>query len=69
MKTCDEIVSDQQVVEKVQRYLTSMFDFKVVVIHKSKDVRAMKIEELQSSPEAHELLVIEIGFERSVQQA
>lgn len=29
----------------------------------------MKIEELQSSLEAHEILVIERGSERSIQQA
>lgn len=59
---------DQQVVEKVKRSLTSKFDFKAVAIQKSKDVRAMKIEELQNSLEARGLLVIERGFERSVQQ-
>jgi hypothetical protein len=49
----------KQVVEKVMRSLTSKFDFIVVVIKESKDVRAMQIEEIQSSKEPHELLVIE----------
>ncbi|MCI30731.1 F-box protein [Trifolium medium] len=40
-----------------------------MAIQESKDVRTMRIEELQSSLEAHELLVIERGAERTMQQA
>ncbi|MCH80464.1 retrovirus-related pol polyprotein from transposon TNT 1-94, partial [Trifolium medium] len=44
-------------------------DQRIVVIQEAKDVKTMKIEEMQSSLEAHELMVIDRGAERSVQQA
>jgi len=69
MKACGEEMSDQQVVGKIMRCLTSKFDFIVVAIQESKDVKTLKIEELQSSLEAHEMLVIERSSERSAQQA
>jgi hypothetical protein len=40
-----------------------------VAIKESKDVKAMQIEELQSSTETHEFLVIERGAKSYVQQA
>jgi hypothetical protein len=61
MKTFGEVFTDQQINEKVMRTLTSKFDFIVVAIQESKDIGTMKIEDLQSSLEAHELLVIERG--------
>ena len=69
MKNHGENISDHMVVEKVLRSLSQKFDFIVVAIQEAKDVKAMKIEELQSSLEAHELLVIDRSSERSVQQA
>jgi hypothetical protein len=69
MQTCGEVLTDQMVVEKVLRSLTPKFDFIVVAIQEAKDVKTMKIEELQSSLEAHELMVIDRGSERSNQQA
>jgi len=59
MKNCGENISDQMVVEKVLRSLSEKFDFIVIAIQEAKDVKTMKIEELQSSLEAHELLVID----------
>ncbi|KHN42350.1 Retrovirus-related Pol polyprotein from transposon TNT 1-94, partial [Glycine soja] len=64
MQTCGEVITDQMVVEKVLRSLTSKFDFIVVAIQEAKDVKAMKIEELQSSLEAHELMVIDRGHNK-----
>ena len=69
MKACGEAMTDQQIVEKIMRTLSSRFDFIVVAIQKSKDVKTLKIEELQSSLEAHELMVSERNSERSIQQA
>jgi len=69
MKACGEAMTDQQIVEKIMRTLSSRFDFIVVAIQESKDVKTLKIKELQSSLEAHELMVSEISCERSIQQA
>lgn len=69
MKACSEAITDQQIVEKIMRTISSRFDFIVVAIHESKDVKTLKIEELQSSLEAHELMVSERSNERSIQQA
>jgi hypothetical protein len=63
------VFTDQQINEKVMRTLTSKFDFIVVAIQESKDISTMRMEYLQSSLEAHELLVIERGAERTMQQA
>ena len=57
------------IVEKILRSLSQKFDFIVVAIQEAKDVKTMKVEELQSSLEAHELLVLDRSSERSVQQA
>jgi hypothetical protein len=69
MQNCGENITDQMVVEKVLRFLNHKFDFIVVAIQKAKDVNTLKIEELQSSLEAHELLVIDRVSKRSNQQA
>jgi len=61
MKACGEVVSDQQVDGKIMRSLSSKFDFIVVGIQEAKEVKTLKIEELQSSLEAHEMLAIERG--------
>ena len=61
MNACGEVVSNQQVVGKIMRSLTSKFDFIVVAIQEAKDVKILKIEELLSSPEARGMLVIERG--------
>jgi len=57
MKACGEVMIDQQIIEKIMRTLSSRFDFIVVAIQESKDVKTLKIKELQSSLEAHELMV------------
>jgi len=67
MKNCGENISGQMVVEKILKSLSQKFDFIVVAIQEEKDVKAMKIKELQSSLEAHELLVIDRSSERTVQ--
>jgi len=62
-------MTDQQIVEKIMRTLSSRLDFIVVAIPESKDVKTSKVEELQSSLEAQELMVSERSSERSIQQA
>jgi len=69
MKACGEAVTDQQIVEKIMKTLSSRFDFIVVVTQESKDVKNLKIEELESSLETHELMVSKRSSERSIQQA
>ncbi|XP_050919845.1 uncharacterized protein LOC127137426 [Lathyrus oleraceus] len=69
MKTCGENITGQMVAEKVVRSLRTKFDFIVIAIQEEKDVRTVKIEELQNSLEAHELLVFDRSSERLVQQA
>ncbi|XP_019423054.1 PREDICTED: uncharacterized protein LOC109332526 [Lupinus angustifolius] len=69
MKRCGEVMKDQLVVEKVLRTLTFKFDHVVVVIEESKDLEAFKIEELQSTLEAHEQRIKERDQERNPNQA
>ncbi|MCI36137.1 F-box protein, partial [Trifolium medium] len=57
------------VVEKVLKSLNPKFDFIVVAIEEAKDITTMKIEELQCSLEAHEIMVVNKGSERSNQHA
>ncbi|XP_019432133.1 PREDICTED: uncharacterized protein LOC109339179 [Lupinus angustifolius] len=69
MKGCGEVMRDQLVVEKVLRTLTPRFDHIVVAIEESKDLEVFKIEELQSSLEAHEQRIKERNQERTSDQA
>ncbi|XP_045810757.1 uncharacterized protein LOC123905168 [Trifolium pratense] len=69
MQNCGENITDEMVVEKVLRSLTPSFDHVVVAIEYSKDITTMKIKELQSALEAHEIKVLSRGSERLNQQA
>ncbi|KAK2354017.1 hypothetical protein QL285_091585 [Trifolium repens] len=69
MKACGETLSEQVIIEKVLRSLTPQFDYIVVAIEHSKDLSTMKVEELQSSLEAHELRMTERTSEREAEQA
>jgi len=55
MQECGEKFKDQDLVEKVMRTLTPRFDGRVATIEEARDLSEMKIEELQTSLEAHEL--------------
>ncbi|KAK2398342.1 putative mitochondrial protein [Trifolium repens] len=69
MQNCGENVTDQMVVEKVLRSLNQKFDFIVVAIEETKDMSTMRIEDLQSSLEAHEIKLVNRSSERTTQQA
>ena len=49
MRACKEIISDQQVVDKILRTLPPQFHHVAIVIEESKDLYTMWIEELQHS--------------------
>lgn len=55
MKLCEEKINEVEKMEKVMRPLTSILEYIVVTIEKSKDLSEMKLEELQTYLEAHEL--------------
>lgn len=54
MKACGETFTKTMLVEKVLKSLTSRFDYIVVAIEESKDLGELKLDDLQSSIEAHE---------------
>jgi hypothetical protein len=55
MKNCGSNLEEQETVEKVLRTLTSKFDHIVVTIEETKDLSEVKLEDLQSTLEAHEM--------------
>ncbi|GAU39554.1 hypothetical protein TSUD_38070 [Trifolium subterraneum] len=55
MKNCGSTLNEEEMVEKVLRTLTHKFDHIVVTIEQTKDLSEIKMEDLQSTLEAHEL--------------
>ncbi|GAU12912.1 hypothetical protein TSUD_73980 [Trifolium subterraneum] len=55
MKNCGSTLSEEEMVENVLRTLTHKFDHIVVTIEQTKDLSEIKMEDLQSTLEAHEL--------------
>lgn len=62
-------MTEEMIVEKVLCSLTPKFDIIMVAIQQSKDTNTMKIDELQGTLEAHEILVIDRGVEHENEQA
>lgn len=54
-------IHDQAVIEKIIRTLTPSFDYIIVAIEESRDLEAIKIEELHGSLEAQESKLLERG--------
>ncbi|XP_019427160.1 PREDICTED: uncharacterized protein LOC109335480 [Lupinus angustifolius] len=69
MKGYGEQISDIMIIEKIMRSLPQKFDFIIVAIEESKDINVMKIEELQSSLEAHEMRLLERNPNKKAEQA
>ncbi|KAF1878568.1 hypothetical protein Lal_00047237 [Lupinus albus] len=69
MKGYGESITDLMIIEKIMRSLPQKFDYIVVSIEESKDVNAMRIEELQSSLEAHELRMLDRNPIKNTMQA
>ncbi|GAU25658.1 hypothetical protein TSUD_265850 [Trifolium subterraneum] len=69
MKACGETITGLQKVEKVLRGLTANFDYIVVAIEESKVLSDLKLEDLQTSLEAHEMRLKQRTSEKKVDQA
>ncbi|GAU46224.1 hypothetical protein TSUD_374700 [Trifolium subterraneum] len=55
MKNCGSTLSEEEIVEKILRTLTHKYDHIMVTIEQTKDLSEIKMEDLQSTLEAHEL--------------
>lgn len=62
------MVTEQNVVEKILRTLSPKFDYLVVGIEESKDIKMMKVEELHRLLEAHELKLLSQIVDRGVKE-
>ncbi|XP_050915303.1 uncharacterized protein LOC127130315 [Lathyrus oleraceus] len=59
MKGCGEVLIDKMIVEKVMCTLTSHFYHVILSIQESNNFTTLKLEDLVSSLEAHELRIVE----------
>nr|KYP43328.1 Retrovirus-related Pol polyprotein from transposon TNT 1-94 [Cajanus cajan] len=69
MRTYGKRITDLMVIEKVMRTLSPRFDYIVVAIEESKNLKTMKIAEFQGSLEVHEQCMNERNNERAPDQA
>lgn len=59
MKGCGKVLTDNMIVKKITRTLTSHFDHVIVAIQESTNIETLKFEDLVGLLEAHELRIIE----------
>ncbi|GAU38465.1 hypothetical protein TSUD_151880 [Trifolium subterraneum] len=69
MKNCGSTLIEEEMVEKILRTLTHKFDHIVVTIEQTKDLSEIKMEDLQSTLEAHELKHGERNHDKEDEQA
>ncbi|GAU38713.1 hypothetical protein TSUD_396410 [Trifolium subterraneum] len=69
MKNCGSTLNEEEMVEKVLRTLTHKFDHIVVTIEQTKDLSEIKMEDLQSTLETHELKHCERNHGKEDEQA
>ncbi|XP_073223460.1 uncharacterized protein [Cicer arietinum] len=69
MKANGEMIIELVMIEKILRTLTKMYDHIVVAIEESNDLNTIKLENLQSSLDAHELRIKEINENHTQAQA
>jgi len=69
MKSCGETITELMIVEKIMHSLPRKFDYIAVAIEESHDLAAMKVEELQSSLEAHEMRLVNRSPIKNSEQA
>lgn len=69
MKTCNEMLSDQHIMEKIMRSLPQKFDYICVAIEKSRNVTKMKVDNLLNSLEAYEQILKDRYGQKAQEQA
>lgn len=69
VKTCGQKITEQMMVDKVLRTLTPRFDHIEVAIEESKNLEELKVEELQSSLNAHEQRLNERNKDKAPEKA
>ena len=55
MKNNGDKIMEKDVIEKIMRTLTSLFDYVVTVIEESRDLDSMTLNDLQALLESHEM--------------
>ncbi|WVZ25754.1 hypothetical protein V8G54_004298 [Vigna mungo] len=55
MRACGEKLTDAMIMEKILRSMPAAFDHLVITIEETRDLEKLRIEELQSTFEAHEM--------------
>lgn len=65
VKACGKTITQHYMVSKILRSLTSRFDNIVIAIKEFVDLSTMRKTELQRSPEANELIMVERDIDKA----